>query len=290
MNETTRNESEEPVMDPGAGRSLQPDSWPDGARVAVMFSFDIDNETDPLSNGDTSVAELARCQYGARRGLGRILDILDRHGVPASFFLPCVSHALAPEMIDAIRRSGRHEIAAHGWVHEYYNHLSEAEERALQAQSKAYLEEALGEPVVGFRAPWCVLSSHTISIVKELGYLYDSSGFADDTPYELMPSGLLELPINGNLEDSPLDVAGDFAPSLIPSHLLDVFIDEFDQAYEDGTTALVAMHPHVIGQRSRSLVLDKLIAHMRSRDDVWFATHRQVAEYVLSRDRSADSM
>lgn len=50
--------------------------------------------------------------------------------------------------------------------------------------------------------------------------------------------------------------------------------------------ALIIMHPHVPGQRSRALFLDKLIAHMRSRDDVWFATHKQVAEYVLEEQGS----
>ena len=98
------------------------------------------------------------------------------------------------------------------------------------------------------------------------------------------------MPITANLEDSTLDITTKFLPGIFtPRHLLDAYIDEFDQAYEDGTTALVLMHPHVTGQRSRSLVLDKLIRHMRSRDGVWFATHRQVAEYVLIRDRAAGS-
>ena len=278
-----------PVMDgaQAAGRSLQPERWPNGARVAVMLSVDTDNETDPLASGDTSIASLARCQYGARRGMGRILDILDKHGVPASFFLPCVSDALAPEMIDAIRRSGRHEIASHGWIHEFNTSMSEAEERQLLTRAKAYLEEVLGEPVYGYRAPWAIVSPHTISILQELGYLYDSSHGGDDTPNELIPSGMLELPLNGDLEDSTLDVVGEFAGAILaPRDRLDSHIAELDQAYKDGTTALVIMHPHVTGQRPRALVLDKLIAHMRSRDDVWFATHKQVAEYVLEEQGS----
>ena len=94
-------------------------------------------------------------------------------------------------------------------------------ERELLTRSKAYIEEALGEPVVGFRTRWAALTPHTIPIVKELGYLYDSSMSADDAPYELIvagePAGMLEPPINVNLEDSTLD-GGDFASGMFTPH------------------------------------------------------------------------
>ena len=101
-----------------AGRDLTPDHWPGGARVAVLLSFDVDNETIWLRNGDTSVGGLSQGQYGARVGLGRILRLLDEHDIGASFFGPAISFSLAPEMIEAIQASGRHEIGVHGWIHE----------------------------------------------------------------------------------------------------------------------------------------------------------------------------
>ncbi len=101
-----------------AGRSLNPDEWPDGSRVAVLLSFDVDNETIWLRNGDTNVGGLSQGEYGSRVALGRVLDLLDEHDVAASFFGPALSFSLAPEMIDAIQASGRHEIGIHGWIHE----------------------------------------------------------------------------------------------------------------------------------------------------------------------------
>src|SRR5438034_5466654 len=62
-----------------AGRSLQPARWPNGAKVAVLFSFDADNETVSLRFGEPTVGALSQNQYGARVGLGRILDVLDKN-------------------------------------------------------------------------------------------------------------------------------------------------------------------------------------------------------------------
>ena len=86
----------------GVGRRLKPKQWPHGARVAVALSFDVDNATVPLSRGLLGSEDLSRGMYGAVDGLPRILRLLDRQNVPASFFIPAVSAALNPEMVPAI--------------------------------------------------------------------------------------------------------------------------------------------------------------------------------------------
>src|SRR5688500_20159801 len=93
-----------------AGRRLKPTSWPNGARVAVSLSFDVDNATATLSQGVLDYEVLSRGEYGAVDGLPRILRLLDKHQLPASFFIPAVSAALHPQMIKDIEASGRHEI------------------------------------------------------------------------------------------------------------------------------------------------------------------------------------
>ena len=102
----------------GVGKRLKPKKWPNGARVAVALSFDVDNATVPLSRGDLGSEVISRGQYGAVDGLPRILRVLDKENVPASFFIPAVSAALNPEMIPSILSRKRHEIGVHGWVHE----------------------------------------------------------------------------------------------------------------------------------------------------------------------------
>src|SRR5262249_10307888 len=120
----------------GVGRRMKPKQWPHGARVAVALSFDIDNATVPLSRGLLGSEDLSRGMYRAVDGLPRILRMLDRQNIPASFFIPAVSALLNPEMIPAIASGKRHEIGVHGWIHEHLGVLNnEAEERKLLGQS-----------------------------------------------------------------------------------------------------------------------------------------------------------
>ena len=80
-----------------AGRSLQPLRWPNGARVAVLLSFDADNETISLRYGEPTVGHLSQMQYGARVGLPRVLRLLDKYAIPATFFIPSVHSMRPPE-------------------------------------------------------------------------------------------------------------------------------------------------------------------------------------------------
>ena len=91
-------------------------SWPNGARVAVGLSFDVDNATATLSTGKLDLRVISRGEYGAVDGVPRILRMLERQ-VPASLFIPAVSDVLHPQMVRDIQ-SGRHEIGVHGWIHE----------------------------------------------------------------------------------------------------------------------------------------------------------------------------
>lgn len=266
-----------------AGRSLTPREWPGGARVAVLLSFDVDNETIALRFGEPTVGALSQGQYGARVALPRVVDLLDRHRIPASFFIPAVSLMLAPQQVDVIKRSGRHEFAVHGWIHETNTTLPADAERDLVKRAIDTLTALTGTRPVGYRAPSWNFSPNTLNIVRELGFLYESSLMADDGPYELLqngqPTGIVELPVEWILDDAPLfNPLGDRYAS--PREVAQVWIDEFERAYADGTMLLLTMHPHVIGHRSRIVALELLINHIRTRPGVWFGTHRAAAEYV----------
>lgn len=266
-----------------AGRSLQPEAWPSGARVAVLLSFDVDNETISLRFGEPTIGALSQGEYGARVGLGRVVDLLDRYEIPASFFIPAVSLQLHPEMAEVIKRSGRHEFGVHGWIHERNAEMPAEAEREMVRRAVAYLEEATGERPVGYRAPSWNFSANTLGMIREMGFLYDSSLMADDRPYEIVadgaPTGLVELPVDWILDDAPLMNPLGTRYSA-PREVLQVYLDEFDRAYEEGTMFLLTMHPHYIGHRSRIVILGALIEHIRSKGDVWFATHRAAATYV----------
>ncbi|HAO89701.1 MAG TPA: polysaccharide deacetylase [Gammaproteobacteria bacterium] len=267
-----------------AGRDLTPSSWPNGARVAVLLSYDVDNETVMgLRTGDISVGPLSQGQYGSRVALPRVVELMNEQDIPATYFLPAWSLKLAPEQAQLINASGLHEIAVHGWIHELNTALDGATEERLLRQAMDEIERIAGVRPVGFRAPSWNLSANTLRIVRDLGLLYESSLMHDDRPYEVLyqgePTGIVELPVEWILDDAPL-----FNPLgqryMNPRDVMQVWIDEFDRAWEEGTMFLLTMHPHVIGHRSRLVALEGLIEHIKSKDGVWFATHEQAARYV----------
>ena len=267
-----------------AGRSLQPESWPDGARVAVLLSFDVDNETvTGLRFGDATVGSLSQGEYGARVALPRVVDLLEEKGVPASFFVPAWSFRLNPHQVDLIQAAGHHEIGVHGWIHELNSSLEEEEERALLERAVSYLTEVTGVRPLGYRAPSWNFSPNTLDIIRDMGFLYDSSLMADDRPYEIdqrgEPTGMIELPVEWIMDDAPvLNPRGSGYTN--PREVLQVWKDEFDVAYEEGTMFLHTMHPHYIGHRSRIVVLEELIDYIQEHEGVWFATHLEAAQYV----------
>src|SRR5262245_11826965 len=110
------------------GRKLTPKSWPNGSRVAVCLSFDADSEAPLLRDGNTSPTALSASDFGARSGVPRILAMLDRHQIPATFFVTAVDAMLHPEMMADIQKSGRREIGLHGWIHATPTRLTAAEE------------------------------------------------------------------------------------------------------------------------------------------------------------------
>jgi peptidoglycan/xylan/chitin deacetylase (PgdA/CDA1 family) len=268
-----------------AGRRLKPKSWPNGARVAVALSFDVDNATTSLARGALGANELSQGEYGAIDGLPRILRLLDKYEIPASFFIPAVSDALHPQMVRDILSRGRHEIGVHGWIHEHLPTLNnEAEERRLLNEAIEHLTKSAGKRPVGYRAPSWMFSRYTVAQIKEAGFLYDSSLMASDDAYEILvngkPSGMIELPIEWILDDY-VYFGGTVNGSLpSPEMVVRVFESEFDAAYDEGGLFVLTMHPHIIGHRSRAAALEKLIVHMKSKPGVWFATHEQVARYV----------
>jgi len=254
-----------------------------GARVAVAISFDIDNEL--LSRTTPLPVPLSQGEYGATTGLPRILAMLDRQQIPATFYIPAVSAMLHPDMIPSILKASRHEIGVHGWIHESLPAVNDAaHEERLLTQAIEYMTKAIGKRPVGYRAPSWAFSPYTLGQIRKAGFLYDSSMMAMDEPYELVengtPTGLTELPIEWILDDFPY-YSGNASGSMpSPESVVQIYRDEFDMAYQERTMVVLTTHPHVSGHRSRLMQLEKLITYMKSKPGVWFATLEQIANVV----------
>ncbi|MEU6083821.1 polysaccharide deacetylase [Streptomyces sp. NPDC047108] len=270
-----------------AGRALTP-AWPGGRRAAVALSFDSDHETLPLRDGETRPGKLSQGEFGARVGVRRILRLLERHAIPATFFMPAVSALLHPQEVRGYVDAG-HEVGLHGWIHERNVELAPSDERDLAFRSADTLESLTGVRPVGLRTPSWDFSDHTLAVIRELGLLYDSSLMADDACYELLadgePTGVVELPVEWIRDDAPYFSMERFAalrPYTPPRGVLTIWRDEFDMAYAEGGLFQLTLHPHIIGHRSRMAVLTELVEHIAGHDGVWFATHAQIAEHARS--------
>ena len=98
-----------------------------------------------------------------------------------------------------------------------------------------------------------------------------------------MNTGVVELPVEWIRDDAVYFNMNRFSglrPQIAPTDVFDIFRREFDSAYEEGGLFQLTMHPHMIGYRSRIWILKELITHMKSKKDVWFASHADIVRYV----------
>ncbi|RKR31286.1 MULTISPECIES: polysaccharide deacetylase [Paraburkholderia] len=271
-----------------AGDSLNPSAWPNGARVAVAITFDVDHEF-PVYKLDPAILSLG--QYGATTGLPRILALLKKHEVPATFFVPGMVQKIHPTTVPEILSGGLHEVGLHGWVHERAPDLRDREEesRMISRAIEVLTEAAGGVRPVGYRAPNAAISEHTLELLEEHDVCYDSTLSGRDEPHELVlrgrKSALVEIPMSWEGTDYLFLHNDEFWQGSLPwpTAVLDVYKSDFDVAYNEGTIFNLVLHPQVIGRRSRLVILDQLISYIKSRNDVWFATLGQVAEYVSNK-------
>ena len=263
--------------------------WPAGAEVAVCLTFDVDAEAPLLALSDAyarRLSTLSEGRYGVVRALPRILDLLERQGVAATFYVPGSTAARHPDSVRGIAAAG-HEIGHHGHLHLRSHEVAADVQRDEVERGLEALEPLAGRVPEGYRSPAWELTPETFALLVEHGFAYDSSCMGDDRPYleTLDGAELLELPVHWSLDDWPyygwsVDRGGNL---FNPSVWYETWAAEFDSALAERRLVTYTMHPEVVGRGHRLLALERLIGEMRERADVWFATHGQVAALVRAR-------
>jgi peptidoglycan/xylan/chitin deacetylase (PgdA/CDA1 family) len=252
--------------------------WPLGKKSAVLLTFDFDAESDEVRTMPEKIVSISRAQYGARVGLRRVLNLLDRFGIKATFFIPgWVVENYPYEVKEVVARG--HEVAAHGYLHEKASELTEEEERAVLKKALRAFESTLGLRPLGYRAPWFDLAPRSLRLISEAGFKYDSSLMSQDLPYviKLDEQNLVELPVEWTLDDYPLFEI----QRRSPREVYELWSSEFDALHEEGSLFNLTMHPEVIGRPARIKMLEELIVHMTSKDAVWLAKASEVVEWWL---------
>jgi peptidoglycan/xylan/chitin deacetylase (PgdA/CDA1 family) len=266
-----------------------PVTWPAGMASALCVTFDIDAETMWTSvdagNADRPFV-VGNAEYELNVGIPLVLELLARHGVRTTFFVPGGVALEHPDMVRSIADAG-HEIACHGWLHESTLGFSRADEHALIERSTNALEEVVGVRPVGYRAGLADVNPQTWDILRELGYLYSSN-----LPTSLWPylhkgegPGLVEVPLHASLDDGPywltLRNPPNYRQFFPPSAVEEIFTVEFEAIHELGGLTDIILHPQLVGRPGRLKIVDRLLERAGAMPDVWLPTMREVAEHVL---------
>ena len=257
--------------------------WPGATRCVVMLSFDLDG-VSALLNRDPGAARrpsaMSRFDFGPKVGVFRILDLLDRYDVPASFFIPGYIAERNEETVREIARRG-HEIGHHGYMHEPPASVEPDEEQAILDRGTEILSAITGERPLGYRSPSWELSEHSLSYLAERGFVYDSSLMDHDTPYLIgTPKGrLVEIPVDWALDDAHYYAFARGAGSMnTPEDVYKAWEWEFDGAYRYGGAFILTMHPHVTGRLAKMMVLERIIRYARAHSEVEFIRCIDVAK------------
>lgn len=269
--------------------------WPEGKKSAVMFSFDLDGDViwRNMSADEPNTEKLIRArsigQYGPNRCVDMILDLMDKYGVKATFYVPGFVAECNPEVVKRIAAAG-HEIGNHGYTHERFVEKTVEEQREIIEKTQRIIKELTGKEPVGFRTPSGDWHVRTPYILSEMGFSYSSSMRGDDKPYYTILEGeesdLVEIPSKWELDDYvaqaysvyPAEPAGIDRISCY-RNVQDNYIREFRGYYDRGLCISFLMHPQISGAPGRNLVLEEIIKEVTSHEDVWVATGSEIAEY-----------
>ena len=268
--------------------------WPEGKRIAVLVLFDYQAEVEEsfvFPDGTPHYGQITEASYGGRVGIWRLLDILDRHNIKATFNVCGITAERYPESARAIVERG-HEIAGHTYDHSRAWELKFDEETENIRKTVAVIKDITGARIVGWRCPVVQPSPNTFKILADEGFIWDSNFLNYDLPYmlDIGDKSLVEIPYTFSTDDFPfiygnLNVAaGGFpAPRNTMADLYQIWLDEFNVLYaESGKSPKMFAfqnHPLIMGRAHRSLYFDRFLAYLRTFADVWFARCSDVAKW-----------
>lgn len=261
--------------------------WPEGIRCAAVFTFDNDDEFGMIDAfGSERMFYVSQGYYDTNEGTARVLRILKRHQVRATFCMVGRTAEKRQDIVKMIREDG-HEVAAHSWDHRPYYKMEYEEEREDIQKTLDIVERMVGTRPVGHRSPDWNPSKSTVKILHELGgFIWRGDSLDGDLPYiHKFEDGrnIVELPSSIGLDD--FGVYGDRGYS--PQEAFELWKDEFDILYEEGKFFCLTAHPLVSGRPAPSTALEKIVAYVKSHDGVWISTAQEIAKYWLSKSQAA---
>jgi len=258
--------------------------WPDGARAAVAFTFDFDAEEVWIGEDPTNADKpgiLSQGTYGAKVAVPLVLDLLERRGVRASFFIPGRVAERHPHRVEEIVARG-HEIGHHGYTHTSPTKLSAEEEERELLKGREILG-SFGVEVLGYRSPSWDFSGATLGLLERHGFTYSSNLMDDIRPYRHDDSSVVEVPIQWILDDAPhfwFDPASWTKKISTVEEVGSIWEREVLGIRDLGGAAIITCHPQIIGRPGRLRFFEGFVDFVLGHDDVWVATTGEIAGRV----------
>jgi hypothetical protein len=274
-------------------RPTEPRVLPEGKKAVVLLNIAYEAWAEgaapglgpmgnPLPAGvlDTNAASFG--EYGWRVGIWRLLEVLDRHGLPATLFTSGRIAELNPDSLKVAQDAG-HEIAPHSYAQNIIPALvTPDEERANLELTLDSLAGVVGRDALrGWLSPRCTPSEQTGRLLAEAGLQWFSDVFDRDQPYLREDTGsLVWLPFTMDVNDLPLYMKH----GQQPRRLLETFRDTlaWTEAHEGGVAHLdVTVHAHVFGRPYGAWVVDEICADLVRRPEIWTPTRSEYSDWFL---------
>ena len=269
--------------------------WPNGAKLALSIVVNVeegaeatiadgDRGPEPVDELGISVRKAIRnygnesnYQYGVKAGAPRVMALLEKHGITATFTAAAVALERAPTLTRAIVEGG-HEVCAHGhrWVHQFQ--MDEARERKFIQDAVKSIETTTGERPYGWLSRY-LLTENTRRLLTEAGFTYHMDDYSDDLPFWSEAGDMVVMPYA--LDSNDMKMWTD--PAYTPDAWLKYATDSFDWLYAEGAAGAPKMmslgvHLRIIGRPGRIGAFDAFLDHVRRHGDVWITTRKAIRD------------
>ena len=284
----------------GSG-SIHP-RWPNKSRVALQFvlNYEEGGENCILHGDQSSEAFLSEIvgakpydgvrhmsmeslyEYGSRVGVWRILRLFREFEIPITVFAVAIAIARNQELADYLVDES-YDICAHGlrWID--YQFVDEKTEREHMKSCISLLTDFLGKRPLGWYTGRNSPNTRKL-VIEEGGFLYDSDSYDDDLPYWIQGKSEKErhlvIPYTLDVNDMRFATPQGFNSG---DQFYNYLKDSFDALYLEGEThpkmMSIGMHARILGRPGRIMAMRKFLAYVRTFDDVWFCTRKQIADH-----------
>ena len=289
--------------------------------ILCAFGIDVDAVAGWLGSygGEDSPLDISRGMFAGEVGVPRLLQLLDRFGIKATWFIPGHSIETFPDEISAVAAAG-HEIGVHGYSHENPIAMSPEQEEAVLDHCIDLITRLSGRRPTGYVAPWWEFSPVTSELLLKKGIKYDHSLMHHDFQPHYVRTGdtwtnidyskhprewmrplvrgttmtnLIEIPASWYLDDLPpmmfMKESANSHGFVNPRHLEQTWRDQFDWVYREYDYAVfpITIHPDVSGRPQVLMMLERLYAYITRHPGVRFVTFDEIADNFSARSGNA---